>query len=171
MPTAFELFADHDIPHRHSLDAVLRCGLGRVRLDASFLFVRTHRNDDFVGRKRRKRIANGEPDIGLSGRSVDRLARKLFGRVFGDLLRMSERFFVVREPVERALAYNRHHDLDGFGVPDIRAQSVFRMFDGADDENVPAHERSVSPRSAPRKRDSLPCPRTGPWSSFRWLLR
>jgi hypothetical protein len=157
MATAFELFADHDIPHRHSLDAVLRCGLGRVRLDASFLFVRTHRNDDFVRRKRRKSVANGEIDIGLAGRSVDRLSGQLFGRVVGDLRRMSERFFVVREPVEGTLAYNRHHDLDRFGVPDIRAQSVIRMFDGADDQNVPAHELSVSPRSTPCKRDSLPC--------------
>jgi hypothetical protein len=52
---------------------------------------------------------------------------------------MTERFLVVGEPVERALPYNRHHDLDGFGVPNMPAQNVVSMFDGADDEDVPAH--------------------------------
>ena len=148
------LVADDDVAHRHSLDAVLRCGLRRVRLDAPFLFVRTNRNDDFVRRKRRKSVANGETDIRLTSRSIDSLARQLLGRAFGDPLRMTERFLVVGEPVERALPYNRHHDLDGFGVPNMPAQNVVGMFDGADDEDVPAHawkriaEDSRQPRGA-----------------------
>jgi hypothetical protein len=127
---------------------VLRCGVRRARLDESFLFVRTNRNDDFVRRKRRKSVANGETDIRLPGHSIDGLAGKLFGRSFGDSLRMTERFLVVGEPIERALPYNRNHNLDGFGVPDIRAQSVVRMFDGADDENVSAHDGNVPQRAA-----------------------
>jgi hypothetical protein len=138
------LAADDDVAHRHSLDAVLRCGLRRVRLDEPFLFVRTNRNDDFVRRKRRKSVANGETDIRLTSRSIDGLARQLLGRAFGDPLRMTERFLVVGEPVERALPYNRHHDLDGFGVPNMPAQNVVGMFDGADDEDVPAHDGNVT---------------------------
>jgi hypothetical protein len=153
------LAADDDVAHRHSLDAVLRCGLRRVRLDEPFLFVRTNRNDDFVRRKRRKSVANGETDIRLTSRSIDGLARQLLGRAFGDPLRMTERFLVVGEPVERALPYNRHHDLDGFGVPNMPAQNVVGMFDGADDEDVPAHawKRTAedSPPTARRKNGVL----------------
>jgi hypothetical protein len=142
------LVADYDVAHRHSLNAVLRCGLRRVRLDEPFLFVRTNRNDDFVRRKRRKSVANGETDIRLPGHRIDRLARQLLGRAFGDPPRMSERFLVVGEPVERALPYNRHHDLDGFGVPNTPAQNVVGMFDGADDEDVPAHDGNVPQRTS-----------------------
>jgi len=153
------LVADDDVAHRHSLDAVLRCGLRRVRLDEPFLFVRTNRNDDFVRRKRRKSVANGETDIRLTSRSIDGLARQLLGRAFGDPLRTTERFLVVGEPVERALPYNRHHDLDGFGVPNLPAQNVVGMFDGADDEDVPAHawKRTAedSPPTARRKNGVL----------------
>ena len=117
------LVADNDEAHRHSLDAVLRCGLRRVRLDEPFLFVRTNRNDDFVRRKRRKSVANGETDIRLTSGSIDGLARQLLGRAFGDPLRMTERFLVVGEPVERALPYDRHHDLDSFGVPTCRRKT------------------------------------------------
>jgi hypothetical protein len=149
------LVADDDVAHRHSLDAVLRCGVRRVRLDEPFLFVRTNRNDDFVRRKRRKSVANGETDIRLTSRSIDGLARQLLGRAFGDPLRMTERFLVVGEPVERALPYNRHYDLDGFGVPNMPAQDVVGTFDGADDEDVPAHawKRTAedSPPTARRK--------------------
>jgi len=146
------LVADDDVAHRHSLDAVLRCGLRRVRLDEPFLFVRTNRNDDFVRRKRRKSVANGETDIRLTSRSIDGLARQLLGRAFGDPLRMTERFLVVGEPVERALPYNRHHDLDGFGVPNMPAQNVVGMFDGADDEDVPAHAWKRTAEDSPPHR-------------------
>jgi hypothetical protein len=61
---------------------------------------------------------------------------------------MSERFLVIGEPVERALPYNRHHDLDGFGVPNTPAQNVVGMFDGADDEDVPAHDGNVPQRTS-----------------------
>jgi hypothetical protein len=123
------------------------------------LFVRTNRNDDFVRRKRRKSVANGETDIRLTSRSIDGLARQLLGRAFGDPLRMTERFLVVGEPVERALPYNRHHDLDGFGVPNMPAQNVVGMFDGADDEDVPAHAwKRTAEDSPPTARRNARCP-------------
>jgi hypothetical protein len=58
---------------------------------------------------------------------------------------MTERFLVVGEPVEHALPYDRHNDLDRVGLPDMRSQDVVRMFDGADDEDIPAHEGNVPP--------------------------
>jgi hypothetical protein len=51
---------------------------------------------------------------------------------------MTERFLVVGEPVEHALPYDRNHDLNRVGLPHMRAQYVVGMFDGADDEDVPA---------------------------------
>ena len=160
------LGADDDVAHRHSLDAVLRCGLRRVRLDEPFLFVRTNRNDDFVRRKRRKSVANGETDIRLTSRSIDGLARQLLGRAFGDPRRMTERFLVVGEPVERALPYNRHHDLDGFGVPNMPAQNVVGMFDGADDEYVPAHAWKRTAEDSPPHRGRKTAGDSG---KRRWL--
>jgi hypothetical protein len=111
-----------------------------VRLEDAFLLVWSHRYDDLVRRKRRKRVSNGEIDIRFPGGSTDCLARKLVGRTFGDSARMTDRFLVVREPVKRALTHDRHHNLDGFGVPDLRPQSTVRMFDGADDEDLLPHE-------------------------------
>jgi hypothetical protein len=138
-----ELAADHDVADGHSLEAVLRCGVGRDRFNEAFLFVRTNRNDDFVGRKGRKSVADGEIDVRLPGNGVDGVARKLLGRALGDTLGMTERFLVVGEPVEQALPYDRHHDLDRVGLPDMRPKNVVRMLNGADDENVPAHDRNV----------------------------
>jgi hypothetical protein len=94
---------------------------GRARLDESFLFFRTNRNDDFVRRKGRKSVADGETDVSLPGNSIDGLAGELLGCAFRDPLRMTERFLVVGEPVEHALPYDRHHHLDRVGLPDMRA--------------------------------------------------
>jgi hypothetical protein len=142
---------------------VLRAGLRRARLHEAFLFVRTNGNDDFVRRKCRKRIPNGEADIRHPGDSIDGLARKLLSRAFGDPLRMSERFLIVGKPIEHTLPDSWHHDLDGFCVADMRAQDVVGMFDGADDEDVPTHDATVSkpPRGV--------WPRCGPLSSHRCL--
>jgi hypothetical protein len=130
------LAADHNKADGYSLDAVLGRGVGRARLDEPFLFLRTNRNDDFVRRKGRESVADGETDVRLAGNSIDGLAGKLLGRAFSDPLRMTERFLVVGEPVEHALPHDRHHDLDRVGLPDMRAQYIVRMFDGADDEDV-----------------------------------
>jgi hypothetical protein len=120
----------------------LRCGVSRARLDEPFLFFRTNRNNDFVRRKGRKGVADGEINVRLPGTSFDGFAGKLLGRVFSDSLGMTQRLLVVGEPVEHALPYDRHHDLDRVGLPDVRAQYLVRMFDGADDEDVPAHVRN-----------------------------
>jgi hypothetical protein len=56
---------------------------------------------------------------------------------------MTERLLVVGKPIEHALPYDRHHDLDRIGLPDVGAQYLVRMFDGADDEDVPAHNGNV----------------------------
>jgi hypothetical protein len=141
-----ELAADHDIADRYSLDAVLRRGVGCDRFDEPFLLLRANRNHDFVRRKGRKSVADRKTNIRLPGNSADGVARKLFGRAFGDPLRMTERLLIVGEPVEHALPYNRHHDLDRVGLPNMRAQNVVRMLDGADDEHVSAHEGNVSQR-------------------------
>jgi hypothetical protein len=119
----------------------MRRAVGRDRLDEPFLLARTDRNDDLVRGKGRKSVADGETDVRLAGNSIDRLAREVLGRAFGDLLRMIESFLVAGEPVEYALPYDGDNDLDGVGLPDVRAQDVVRMFDGADDEDVPAHDR------------------------------
>ena len=140
-----ELVPDHDIADGHSLEGVLRRAVGPDRLDEPFLFVRTNRNDDLVRRKSRKSVADGETDIRFAGNSVNGLARELLGRAFGDSLCMTERFLVVGEPVDCALSYDRHHDLDCVGLPDMRTQNVVRMFDRADDEDVPAHDGNVPP--------------------------
>jgi hypothetical protein len=147
-----ELATDHDKADGHSFDeALLRRGVGRARLDEPFLFLWTNRNDDLVRRKGRKSVADGETDVRLPGTSIDRLAGKLLGRVFSDPLGMTDRCLVVGEPVEHALPYDRHHDLDRLGLPDVRAQHVVRMFDRADDEDVLAHELGASPSSTARK--------------------
>jgi hypothetical protein len=126
----------------------MRCGVRRRRLDEPFLFARTNCNDDLVRREGRKSVADGETDVRLPGNGIDGLARELLGGVFGDPLRMTERFLVVGEPVEGALSYDRHHDLDRVSLPDMLAQDVVRMFDGADDEDVLAHDANVSQRGA-----------------------
>ena len=56
---------------------------------------------------------------------------------------MTERFLVVGEPVEHALAHDRHHDLDRVGLSNMGTQYVICLFDGADDEDVPAHDGNV----------------------------
>ena len=124
---------------------MLRCGVGSARLDKPFLFLWANGNDDFVRRKGGKSVADGEPDVRFPGTSFDGLAGKLLSRVFSDALGMSERLLVVGEPVEHALPYDRHNDLDRVGLPDMRSQYVVRMFDGADDEDVPAHDGNVQP--------------------------
>jgi hypothetical protein len=139
------LAADHNKADGYSLNAVLRCGVGRIRLDEPFLFFRTNRHDDFVRRKGRKSVADGETDVRHPGTSIDGLARKLLGRAFGHLFRMTDRFLVVGEPVEHALPYDRHHDLDRVGLPDMRAQYVVRMFDGADHKDIVPHDGNVPP--------------------------
>jgi hypothetical protein len=128
------------------------CGVGRDRLDEPFLFSRTNCNDDFVRRKGRKSVADGETDVCLPGNSIDGLAGKLLGRAFSDPLRMTERLLVGGKPVEHALPYDRHHNLDRVGLADMRLQYVVRMFDGADDEDVPAHDGNVQ-RSEPLRAD------------------
>jgi hypothetical protein len=138
-----ELASDDDVANGQSLDAVLRCAVGRDRFDEPFLFVRTNRNNDFVGWKGRKSVADGEINVCLPGHSVDGLARKLLSRAFGDLLGMTERLLVVGEPVEHALPDDWHHDLDRVGLPDVSPQNLVRMFDGADNEDVPAHDGNV----------------------------
>jgi hypothetical protein len=150
-PLKAGLTADHDKADGHSFDeALLRCGVGRARLDEPFLFFRTNRNDDFVRRKSRKSVADGETDVRLPGTSIDCLAGKSIGRAFSDPLRMTERFLVVGQPVEHALPYDRHYDLDRVGLPDMRAQCVVCMFDGADDEDVLAHDGKRTARRPPK---------------------
>ena len=121
----------------------MRCGVGRARLDEPFLFFRTNRNDDLVRRKSRKSVTDSEADVSLPGNSIDGLAGKLLARAFSDPLRMTERFLVVGEPVKNALPYDRHYDLDRVGLPDICSQHIVCMFDGANDEDVPAHDGNV----------------------------
>ena len=101
------------------MEAVLRCGPGRHRLDEAFLLARTNRNDDFVRRKGREGVANGEIEVRLSGNSIDRVAGELLGRVLGYPFRVAEGFLVVRKPVEYALPHDRHDDLDRVGLPDM----------------------------------------------------
>jgi hypothetical protein len=124
---------------------MLWCGIGRTRLDEPFLFFRTNSNDDFVRRKGRESVADGETDVRLPGNSIDGLAGKLLGRAFSDSLRMTERFLVVGEPVEHALPYDRHHDLDRVGLPNMCTQYVICLFDGADNEDALAHNGNVPP--------------------------
>ena len=138
-----KLTADHNEADGHSVEPVLRGGVGRDRFNEPFLLGWTNRDDDFVGRKGRKSIADGEIDVRLSGTSFGGLPGKLLGRVFGDPLRMTERLLVVGKPIEHALPYDRHHDLDRIGLPDVGAQYLVRMFDRADDEDVPAHNGNV----------------------------
>ena len=112
--------------------------VGHDRLDEALLFVRTNRNNDLVRRKGRKSVADGETDVRLAGNRIHGFARELLGRVVGDPLRVTERFLVVGKPVEYALPYDWHHDLNCVGLPDMRTQNIVRIFDRADDEDVPA---------------------------------
>jgi hypothetical protein len=121
---------------------MLWCGIGRTRLDEPFLFFRTNSNDDFVRRKGRESVADGETDVRLPGNSIDGLAGKLLGRAFSDSLCMTERFLIVGEPVEHALPYDRHHDLDRVGLPNMCTQYVICLFDGADEDAL-AHNGNV----------------------------
>ena len=123
---------------------MLRRAVGRGRLHVSLLLARSNRNHDLVRRKRRECVANREADIRLTRRRIDCLARQLLGRTFGDPLSMTERFLVVGEPVEGALPYNRHHDLDAFCVAKMPTQDVVGMFDGAVDKDVSPHDRNVA---------------------------
>jgi hypothetical protein len=134
---------------------VLRRCVGRAGLHVPLLLFRTNRNHDLVRRKRRKSVVNGKPDIRLAGRRLDGLARKLICRAFGNPLRTPEGFLVIGEPIEHALPHNRYHNLDGFGVPDMPAQNVVGMFDGADDKHVPAHDGTdaLGAPSAPARND------------------
>jgi hypothetical protein len=138
---------------------MLGCCVGRARLDEPFLFFRTNRNDDFVRRKGRKSVADGETDVRLPGNSVDGLAGKSLGRALSDPLRMTERFLVVGEPVEHALPYDRHHDLDRVGPPDMRSQYVVGMLDRTDDEDVLAHDGNVPLGGLPDRRRRPPLER------------
>lgn len=60
-------------------------------------------DDDLVGRKARKRVADGETDVRLAGNSLNGFAGKPLGRAFGNPLHMI--------------------------VPEVFAQSVLRMID------------------------------------------
>ena len=99
----------------------MRCALGREGLDEPFLLVRANRNDDLVGGKGRERVTDGKTEVRLTGNGINWFAREPLGRLFGDSLRMAERLLVVGEPVECALAYDRHHDLDRVVLPEVRA--------------------------------------------------
>jgi hypothetical protein len=109
------------------------------------------RDDDLVGLERCESVADREVDVGLAGNGLNRLARKLLGGAFRDPLRTTVRLFVVREPVEYSLPHNGHHDLDRVCLADVRAQNVVCMFDGADDEDVPAHDDNVPPAELLRR--------------------
>ena len=122
---------------------MLGCCVGRARLDEPFLFFRTNRHDDFVRRKGRKSVSDGETDVSLAGNGIGSLAGKLLGCPFSHPLRVTDRFLVVGEPVEHALPHDRHHDLDRFGLPDMRSQGVVRMLDRTDEEDVLAHDGNV----------------------------
>ena len=118
------------------MKAVLRCALGRHRLDESFLVIRANRNDDLLGRKGRKRVADGKIELRLAGNSINRLSGKPLGCAFGDPLCLTECFLVVGEPVEYSLLCCRDYDLDCVVLAELSAQDVVRMLDRADHEDV-----------------------------------
>jgi len=122
---------------------MLRCVLGRHRLDESFLVIRANRNDDLLGRKGRKRVADGKIELRLAGNSINRLSGKPLGRAFGDPLSLTECSLVVGEPVEYALPCDRDHDLDRVGLAELSTQGVVRMLNRADHEDVLAHGETV----------------------------
>ena len=122
---------------------MLRCVLGRHRLDESFLVIRANRNDDLLGRKGRKRVADGKIDFRLAGNSINRLSGKPLGRAFGDPFCLTECFLVVGEPVEYALPCDGDHDLDCVVLAELSTQGVVRMFNRADHEDVLAHGETV----------------------------
>jgi hypothetical protein len=98
--------------------------------------------------KGRRSVANRGTDVRLPGNSIDGLARKLLDRAFGDPLRMTERVLFLGEPVEYALPY-RHHDLDGFGLPDMRAQTSSAC------STVPAAEKDFASESRCRTKGGI----------------
>jgi hypothetical protein len=100
-------------------------------------------------RKGRKSVADGETEVRLPATASTVALESCSAVRSATRLRMRERFLVAGEPVEHALAYDRHHDLDRVGLPDMRAQYVIRMLDRADDEDVPAHGRNRTARRAP----------------------
>jgi len=122
-----------------------------MRLDEPFLLVRTNRNDDLIRRKSCKSIADRETNVRLASTCLDGLAGKGRGRVFGYSFCATERLLVVCKPVEHALPYDRHHDLDCVGRTYMSAQNVVSMFDGADDEDVSGHDGNVPPGRARRR--------------------
>lgn len=143
------LISNHDVPDGHSVDAPLRCALGRDRLDEALLVIRTNRNDDLVGRKGCKSVADGERDIRLAGNCINGLAGKPRRCAFGDPLCVTERFLVAGEPVEYALPCDRYHDLDRVSFTEMLAQDVAGILHRADHEDVLAHGETV-PRGDPR---------------------
>jgi len=118
------------------MKAVLRCVLGRHGLDESFLVIGANGNDDLFGRKARKRVADGKGDFRLAGNGINCLSREVLGRAFGDPLCLTERFFVVGEPVEYALPCDGDHDLDCVGLAEFSSQGLVRMLNRADHEDV-----------------------------------
>lgn len=126
---------------------MLRSVLGRPRLDESFLVIRADDNDDLLGRKACKRVADGKSDLRLAGNSLNCLPRKPLGCAFGDPLCLTECFLVVGEPVEYALPCDRDHDLGRVVLAELSAQGVVCMFDRADHEDVLAHGETVPAKS------------------------
>jgi len=137
--SAPDLVRNHDEPNWYAFHSSLRGTVGRDRLDEPFLVTGANRDDDLIGRERCESIANRETDVCFPGNRLDRLTRKPICRALSDQFRMSESFFVIREPVQRSLSDNRHDDFDLVGVSDVCLQHVVSVLDSADDQNFPSH--------------------------------
>jgi hypothetical protein len=110
--------ANHDDADGYAVDLALMGSVGRQRLDEALLVARMNGDDDLVGREGRERVADGEIDVRLTGDCLDRLSGELLGGALGDSLGVTERLLVVGEPVEDALAHDRHDHLERVGIPD-----------------------------------------------------
>ncbi len=106
------------------------------RLDEPLLVLRSHRDDDFVRRKRCKRVSDRKFDFGFPGNSLHRLTWKLLCGALRNLLGVTECALIVCEPVEDSLSDDGHDDLDPIGVADLVSEGVVGMLDRADDENI-----------------------------------
>ena len=142
-----ELVRNDDIPDRHTLNAISRGVFGRDRLDEALLVFGMNGNDDLIGRKRCKGVADGETDVRVAGNGIDRLPGKSLGRSFGDPFGVTERLLVAGEPVEQALPCNRHDNLNRVGLPELGAESIVGIFNGADHQDVSGHGDNVPSES------------------------
>lgn len=109
--------------------------------------MRADDKDDLVGRKARKRVADGKSDLRLAGNGLNCLPGKPLGRAFGDSLCLTECFFVVGEPVEYALPCDRDHDFGRVVLAELSAQGVVCVLNRADHEDVFAHGETVPAKS------------------------